>query len=528
MKTFLLIGLALQAALLPSSSALRLRGENSLQVLQGSFLESGSSCSTDFSKSLQVQALLTESSTHWQTCRSDIEPSRQFAQDVHSRFNTILNAAKAVERITEQTAESAKKVETVAKTKLKALTTIPKVGKVVKLLIEVIDEAEDILQQTNQRVEDARKVIEKIELGAEAVTVTMDKIAKETERTAKGFSVAAKFQTTLIECSKKTETCADDEKVEAGNGAILGVVKTAETVSEICPKTFATARNILQKLRDLLKVNIFDKLRQIAEKVRKALQPVLDKLEDIMEEIGKHFQRIYCCTTPLIGQIAFKGISQVLDLVTCPIDSLSNGLEAVLAELQNFVNDALFAFVRKALEQLPDITFKFPAIREGKVDLATCVFTLPAIAMESESLLKPIISAVAGNKPSLKPIASAFGNIGKNIRDDCKEAAREVGKNLKEDCCKHFHPLNDGQFCDPTNTVPFKHCSQCKSGKFSFHLKKASTACGIDDTLKDVATKVGDGIKDAGKAIGSGAKTAVNKVGSGIKSAGKKVKKFFG
>lgn len=538
MKAFIYVFLAVQAALLPSAFSIRLRGEDSLQLLSDNFLQATSSC-TDFSKSLQVQASLSASADNWAACRRDIEPPREVAEEVHSKINAVLSAAKTVERITEQTANAAKKVETVAKSKLKALTSIPKVGKVVKLLIEVVDEAEDILQQTNQRVEDARKLIEKLEKGAEAVTVTMERIATATDVATTGFGAAAKFETTIIACSKKTESCTDDHLVEKTNSGFLVPAKAAETVSKICPAAFSTTRTILQKLRDLVKDNIFDKLKKIVDKVRRALQPVLDKLEDILDEIGKHFQRIYCCTTPLIAQIAFKGISQVLDLVTCPVDALSNGLEAVLQEMTKFVNDAVFTFIRKALEQLPDVTIKFPAVKLGKVDPETCEFTMPSIAMESQSLLEPIISAVQSDKPSLKPIGSAFGNLGKNIRDDCKEALREVGKNLKEDCCKHFHPLRDGLFCDPTNTVPFKHCTQCESGKFSFHVKKVHVACGIDDTLKKVVTKVGDGIKDVAKKvgdgtkkvvkkIGTGTKKVVNKVGSGLKTAGKKVKKFFG
>lgn len=133
----------------------------------------------------------------------------------------------------------------------------------------------------------------------------------------------------------------------------------------------------------------------------------------------------------------------------------------------SFVNDALFAFVRKALRQLPDITFKFPAIRPGKVDPSTCEFTLPAIDIKSQSLLWQL----QGNKPSLKCIATAFGNIGKNIRDEWREAAKEVGKNLKEDCC--FHPLSGGMFCPnqycsiqalPTVCVPVANpASTCKT-----------------------------------------------------------------
>lgn len=115
-------------------------------------------------------------------------------------------------------------------------------------------------------MEDARKVIEKIDVATEAVTIAMDKIARETERTANGFSTAARLETTLIACLKQTDTCADDKKVEKSNEANLGSIRLAESAMEICPKTSAAARTVPQKPRDLLKVNIFVTLKQIAAK----------------------------------------------------------------------------------------------------------------------------------------------------------------------------------------------------------------------------------------------------------------------
>lgn len=533
MKGFAVLFCAFLAAMLNGAVALQLRGFLGGKALQGDTLltrfQTSSTCPTTYDDSEEVKALFVKSSGHWEQCRKDIEPSRQFAEDVNDVFGVILKTAKSVEQLTEVTAKSAKKVETVAKTHLSKLQSIPKVGKVVKVLIEVIDEAEDILFQTNEKVEDARKIIERLELATKVVSISMDKIASETSEYADRFDKAAKFESALIACTRKSSSCADDAKVENANSAILGVVKAAESVSGVCPKTFGALRRILEGIRKLLDVNIFDQLLKIVEKVKKALQPVLDKVSDILNEIGKHLSAAYCCTTPLIGQIAFKGISQVLNLATCPIDSLNKGLEDVLKELQNFVNDALFSFIRKIVEQLPDITFKFPALEDGQIELSTCDFKLPRLTTKSQSLLKPLLTALASSgKPSLKPIGTAFGNIGKNIRDDCKEALREVGKNLAEDCCKFFHPLRDGLFCDPTNTVPFKHCSQCKSGKFSFHVKKVHVACGIDDTLKDVATKVGDGVKDAANKVGDAAKKAGKTVKNTAKKIGKGFKKVFG
>ena len=506
------------AALFAQSPALQLRGRNGILAETELSLSSFSGSCPAMKNSEQVRSLLAESSGHWAQCQRDIEPSRQFAEEVNDKFSSVLKAIKSVESLTSNTANAAQKVERVAKTHLAKLKAIPKVGKVVKLLIEVIDEAEDILQQTNERVEDARKVVERFEKASFVVSATMDKISKETGSVSTNFNKAAQVQATIIACSQKTSTCVDDTNAEKVNTLVLGTVRAAESVSEICPKTFSGIRRVFETLRNLLKVNVFDTLRRIVDKVRRALDPVLKRVNDIIREVGKHLSEAYCCVTPLIGQIAFKGISQVLDLATCPVDSLSNGLEAVLKELTNYVNSAVLSFIRKALSSLPDVTYKFPTIFPGEVNPTTCTFKQPAITLKSESLTRPLISAVGSSGvPSLRPVATAFGNIGQNIKNDCREALSEIGKNLGKDCCKAFRPLRDGQFCDPTNTVPFKHCSQCSSGKFSFHVKKVHVACGVDNTIKDAAKKVGSTIK-----------TGVKKTGKALKKVGRGIKKFFG
>ena len=527
MKTFVLV-VALFAALVTQGSTLQLRGEEGILAQNELSLSSFSGNCPSMRNSEQVLSLLQETSGHWAQCRRDIEPARQFAEDVNDRANTVLDVVQDVEDLTEKTAKAAQDVERVAKTHLSKLKGIPKVGKVIKVLIEVIDEAEDILQQTNERVEDARKIVERFEQATGIVSDSMDKIASETAKASTNFDKAAQVQTAVISCSQKTSTCEDDKAVETVNSGFLGTVQSVETASEICPKTFSALRRVFETLRRLLQENVFDKLKQIVEKVKKALDPVLKKVRDIIKEVGRHLSEAYCCATPLLAQVAFKGISQVLDLATCPVDSLNNGLEAVLNELKEFVNNAVMSFIRRALSRLPDVKVQFPTILPGEVDVKTCTFKQPAIKLNSQSLLQPLQSVVASGAPSLKPVATAFGNLGENIKNDCKDALREVGKNLGQDCCKGFRPLKDGQFCDPTNTVPFKHCSQCISGKSSFHVKKAHVACGIDNTLKDAINKVGGGIKKVGGSIGSGVKTGVKKTGKVFKKAGKSIKKFFG
>ena len=500
--------------------------------------------------SLTARDLFFESSGHWEQCRSDIEPARKAAVEFHERVSKINTMAEVVESITDATAKNAKAVELAARKGLSKLQSIPKVGQVIKAILAAVKAAAEKLEEVDNKVARVAKILSRVDTGALAVSLKMNEIAIKTTVRAKSLKIAGEFENTLIACTRKTKTCADNLNMETANKALIPGLQVVEEVSEVCPRTFETISDVLDKLKRVLDLGIFDKLEELLDKVKRALDPILEKIEDFMDEVGKHLTEAYCCTVPLLGQVFMKGVGQIIDVATCPFDSLDTSLKLALQSLIDFVNDAVFKLVRDLLDKLPELEFKLPVITDGKLQASTCTFDLPSVELEDFNLLEPIKSVFESEDPSLGKIKNAVTSIGESIRDDCKDAAKEIGKGLTEDCCKTFRPLRDGLFCDPTNHIPFKRCSQCESGKFSFHAKKAHVACGIDDTLRDFATDVGDGIKDAanevagaagsaGKAIGkvgSSAGKAIGKIGSSAgkaignraKKAGKRIKKFFG
>ena len=119
-----------------------------------------------------------------------------------------------------------------------------------------------------------------------------------------------------------------------------------------------------------------------------------------MDEIKKHLGEVYCCTTPFVIQAGLKFLSQVMDLATCPVDGLQNGVQAAMEEVEKEMNNMLNSVIKKVLAPVPNVAVRQPEIRPGKVEAENCTFELPDASTRTVYPFKPWLDALSSDKPS--------------------------------------------------------------------------------------------------------------------------------
>ena len=441
-----------------------------------------------FADSLSVQKMFNETSSHWGQCRSYFSKITLATSVIGGSIDIAIGALSAAEKASKSLKSTADTAFAEADKSLSKLKGIPKVGKVIKIFVSMLDKARKIIGKVYSRLVSYKKFLGKLSNVFKRISRAFRAIFVSTGTAQLGYAAAALVTEGAIGCTNKTAQCEDDSNVEYYHSGIKNAVSTHLAASKVCPKTFQAIAEKLDRMAAALKAvanTVFKAIEDAINAVRQALQPVMDAIEKVMKEVGKHLSEAYCCLTPLHLQVGLKFLGQIMDLATCPADGARKGLENTMLLLEAEMNKLVKEMIVKLVAPVSNVAILVPTVNAGSVSTATCSIRLPTVSSKIEKPFQLWIDALKVEKPSISVLSEAPAAFGKSVKKACDDALGEVGKGLGHDCCRIYHPLKDGLFCDPTNVVRYKRCTQCASGTHSWWFDRFHIACGKAPCGKD-------------------------------------------
>lgn len=438
---------------------------------------SSSSC-TSFPKSNSVMQNFGTSKTNYQMCSFYLRQIAGNTTALSSRFTTVNRVVGVVKPIVNTLTNTVKNVYNAANAILSKFTSIPKVGQIIQLALRIFQVVKAVLERVNSVINKVATLFGKLVIAFRTVSLTMNGLVTSSDAAAASSGLAATVTQLSMACTAKTITCTDDQAVEAENSKIDPSIAQAATYSATCPNVLGAIAKTLHDIVSALKESIFRAIEAAARQLERVLKPIIEMVEKAVNEVTQKFKEVYCCLTSQHLQTGLKFISQVLDLVTCPLNGAVAGIEAAMVLLENEMNKLINQILRKLLQPVANIEITYPDIAPGSVNSEQCAITYPGVVIKKVKPFQPWLDALQGDNPSTAVISHVALAFGQEIVNACKDAANELGKKLNQDCCIDYKPLSDGTGCDPTNLIPYTKCSQCVSGKSTWWFSKSKIACG--------------------------------------------------
>lgn len=432
----------------------------------------------EYTNSTAVQGMLLDSSTNWGKCESYLSKVSWVSGRITKHLwytSKPLNSAESVAKRLRTTVSSAYDY---AKSSLWRFRGIPKLGKVIKVFIEILERAKRIVDQVHSRLESVSKLIGRLYKAFLKISETFKGLSTAAKKAKTSYGAASEVTKVAIDCTGKTETCEDDSFLEHHASMQKSAVNEHLSASKKCPKTFEDIYKVLKALLDALSDAIFQALIKAVQTLAKALQLIMNEINKILSMVKKYLTKAYCCGVPYSAQVVVRFMGQLMDVATCPADSLRRVVEEAMELVETAMNNMLNMVLRKTLSPVANVAFLVPNITVGSVQPKSCIIEYPSVRSSVVHPFQPWFDALKYDKPSLSSFTGLAKEFGKQIIDDCEKALSSIGSGLTHDCCREFAPLSDGKFCDPTRNIPWKRCSQCTSGKYSFWLDRFHVACG--------------------------------------------------
>lgn len=462
------------------------RALESLENLDPRELSSPPSC-TNFQATKQVLLTLKQSSANYNKCSAYLVAISGHTSTLKTRFGVVNKVVKVVKPIVSKLSSTVTTVYNSANAILNKLTALPKIGQIIKLALKVLQVIKIALARADSLVGKVAALFSKLSTAFKTVAYTMTGLVGSSQAAAVSSNMAATLTQLSMTCTTKTPGCADDQAVETHNVNFAPMVTSASQGGAACANTLGTIANLLQTIVNALKESLFNAIQAAVEQLEKVLQPIITMIEKVVSQVTQKLNEVYCCTTSLHLQGGLKLLGQVMDMATCPLDGAIAGIESALTLLEDELNKLINQLLSKLLQPVANVEVAYPQVQAGSVDPVSCKIVHPSIVMKKVNPFAPWLEAVKDDKPSTEVFKHAAFAFGNGIKDACNAAAGEFGKNLNKDCCIFHKPLSDGKFCDPTNIIPYKKCSQCTSGRNTWWFDRSHVACGKTPCGKDGA-----------------------------------------
>lgn len=429
-----------------------------------------------------VQAALTVADSQLRSCASNITALRVDVvnpiADVISRLSLMGKVIEIPSKIVNTLQDLVSRLNAVPFSNL--LKVVPPPYKaIITVALKVFDIVLRVVRLLLDALDKVKGVLKKLSDAFTALKVTL--MALSGSYTAWGATASAfgGIENRAIECVVNTNHCTDDTALETSNTNFRPTTDNWSNSGTSCVSSFNTMKSKLLEIRDMIVSPILDAIETVLNLIVQAIQPVVDKIEEWYKKIMDSLTEAYCCVNPTSGQAVSQVVALTLDLITCPINGLVTGLMTQITNqfvaLQNKINELMNLMMKPIQDKVRSISVPLSVtITEGS--LLSCVLKFPAVVITSGN---PFQTFVDYTFPIATVPAVDFSGIGNAIKTECDNALNGFSNVLNvEDCCKFYQPLANGIFCDPSNIIPYKHCSQCSSGQNSFWYSLGHQACG--------------------------------------------------
>lgn len=262
--------------------------------------------------------------------------------------------------------------------------------------------------------------------------------------------------------AKNSSDCKDNTRLETRSFNL-------KTIKEFQPNKWVELDTFLNTVDAKISIN----LSQVSASVYK----ITLALDRMINSIGKDMSKGYCCSTPYYLQNTVSFLTGMFNFVNCPID----GIMQATASLQNQYPPDLLNFYHEIYSQFNNLRVQVRPMSHIIVSRIQIQDGLPSYHMETKNIYQHFSSI------NIQPIPKTIIHVDiiNNMGSACRDALMEIGSIGDFHCCRFYMTLEDGEFCDPSNTIPEKHCGICKSDKHEFWVSKFYEACGDEPCFGD-------------------------------------------
>ena len=248
-------------------------------------------------------------------------------------------------------------------------------------------------------------------------------------------------------------SCSECTAADSGFGAAKAKVASWKTKMVSCHKELSAVNNLISKLNVVSHLAKF--ANSILDKIENFIKPINDKIQALAGSVGRIASNMMACCPcgrPNLIGCSISATTKIINLVTCPLDGLTNYL------IDNFVNSLKSNIKQMIAISLPKISLK--------VTLPVSNFEISIPSFMKECLLKTSygtgFTKICGltDKPLQVEVSASFQiekqsslfqsstSLSSSVKKSCSDALNALvkfGKNLKT--C--FDRIDDWFFAIP-------------------------------------------------------------------------------